>query len=312
MTTSHSDYPLGQIDVRRVALLTNPKAGKGGAAKASEIARTTLTRSGIDVVGISGATAEASLNLAQEMINEPGIDALVVCGGDGLINLAIQAQAGSGTPLGIIPSGTGNDTAREFGIPFDPRRAAMTVVRGFTTTTDLGLIRTPEGDERYFATIACAGFDSLVSDRANVLTYPRGKARYNLAIAVEFARFHSIPTRITLADGTSIDDDVTLCAVGNTSTYGGGMRVCPHADHHDGLLDITIVRKISRRKAARNVQRFFSGDFDGFDEAIQTRSRHVTIHMPGINVYADGDVMFPAPVTIEAAPAKGRFLVPRP
>lgn len=311
-TTSPDPYQLEQLQFKRVALLTNPAAGKGGAARGGDIARTTLTRSGVDVVGISGSNPEASNNLAKEMIEDSDIDALVVCGGDGLINLALQSHAGSGKPMGIIPCGTGNDTAREFGIPLDPRRAALNIVRGFTTTTDLGKITDAEGNVRYFMTIACAGFDSLVSDRTNVMKWPSGKARYNLAILMEFARFHSMPTRITLDDGTVLDEDVTLCAMGNTCTYGGGMRVCPNANHHDGLLDITVIRKISRRKAARNVNRFFTGEFDGFPEAFTTRARSAKLHMPGINVYADGDYMFPAPVTIEAVPAYGKLIVPRP
>ncbi|MCF4007537.1 diacylglycerol kinase [Corynebacterium uropygiale] len=312
MTPNPEAYPLSTVEINRVALLTNPKAGKGGASKAAEIARHTLTKTDVDVVGISGSSAEASKRLAEEMIADPDIDALVVCGGDGLINLALQAHANSGTPMGIIPAGTGNDTARALGIPLDPRRAALTVIRGFTTTCDLGQLTDAEGNQRYFMTIACAGFDSLVSDRANTLVWPHGKARYNLAMAVEFSKFHSIPTRITLDDSTVIDDDVTLCAIGNTSTYGGGMRVCPHADHHDGLFDITVIHRINRRKAARNVSRFFTGEFEGFPEATIHRAHSVEIHMPGINVYADGDFMFPSPVTATVATAAGRIIVPRP
>ncbi|MFE1514245.1 diacylglycerol kinase family protein, partial [Corynebacterium bovis] len=129
-------YAVGEVDVRRVALLTNPAAGKGTAVAAADAARRRFGERGVDVVSIQGASPASSRELAAQAVADDRIDALVVCGGDGLINLALQEQAGTGTPLGIIPAGTGNDHAREYRIPMDPRRAADVVVGGFTTTTD--------------------------------------------------------------------------------------------------------------------------------------------------------------------------------
>ncbi|MCH6197074.1 diacylglycerol kinase [Corynebacterium mastitidis] len=305
-------YQLGQRKISRVALLTNPAAGKGKAVAASEVATRAFYRYGVDVVSISGSSPEASRELAREMIQDDSIDALVACGGDGLIGLALQEQAGTDTPLGIIPAGTGNDHAREYKIPLDPRRAAKTIVEGFTTRTDLGIMRTDDGQQRYFGTIACAGFDSLVTDRTNRIPWPSGQPRYVLAILIEFLNFHSLPTRITLDDADPIEGDVTLCAIGNTKTYGGGMQVCPDADHYDGLFDITVATKMSRRKAALNVSKIFSGDFEDLEEAHQYRARKVRVEMPGINAYADGDKYFACPVECEVVPGAGYYIVPRP
>ena len=249
-----SPYDVGHVDITRLALLTNPHAGKGGAALAAEIARDRFADRGIDVVSLQGASPDGARELAARMVAEDGIDALVVCGGDGLINLALQEQAGSGVPLGIVPAGTGNDHAREYGIPTHPRRAADIVANGFTTTTDLGIMRNDDGDEHWFGTIACAGFDSLVSDRTNRIFWPKGQMRYNIAIVAEFLNFHSIPTRLVLDPGTPeeqvIDENMTLVAMGNTKSYGGGMLICPDADHHDGILDITVLESMGRVKAA--------------------------------------------------------------
>lgn len=299
-------------DISRIALLTNPAAGKGKAVAASEAAARAFYKYGVDVVRISGSSPEASRNLAREMVQDDSIDALVACGGDGLISLALQEQAGSDTPLGIIPAGTGNDHAREYNIPRDTRRAVKTIVEGYTTRTDLGIMRTDDGQERYFGTIACAGFDSLVTDRTNKIPWPSGQPRYMLAILIEFANFHSIPTRITLDDGQPIEEEVTLCAIGNTKTYGGGMQVCPDADHYDGLFDITVLSKISRSKAVLNVGKVFSGDFEDVKEAKKYRARKVRVEMPGINAYADGDKYFPCPIECEIAPGAGYYIVPRP
>lgn len=171
-------YEVGHVDLQRVALLTNPHAGKGRAGLAAEIARGRFADHGIDVLTIQGADPEGARDLARQMVEDPEVDALVVCGGDGLINLALQEQAGSGVPLGIIPAGTGNDHAREYGIPLDPERAAETIAVGRYRTTDLGLMRGPGVDGHWFGTIAMAGFDSLVTERTNQISWPTGKMRY--------------------------------------------------------------------------------------------------------------------------------------
>lgn len=307
---SQAAYPLHYTDIHKVALLTNPAASKGKAIANAAKAREEFAALGVEVEEVSGSSERESLALAREIAAREDIDAFVVCGGDGLINLALQAHVGQDTPLGIIPSGTGNDTARALGIPRDAKAAAQIIAAGLVSHADVGLLR--QGTEqRYFASIACAGFDSLVNDRANSLRWPKGKARYNVAMVVEFAQFHSMPAKLTLADGTVFEDQVTLCAIGNTSTYGGGMRVCPHASAHDGLFDITIIRRINRRKAALNVTRFFSGNFEGFPEVQTFRTSKVELDMPGINIYADGDFMFSSPLTAEIVPQGARFIVPR-
>lgn len=318
---------VGQIDIHRVALLTNPAAGKGSAASAAQKATQRLNERGIDVVHLQGPTAEASQKLAAAAIADDRADALVVCGGDGLINLALQEQAESGVPLGIIPAGTGNDHAREYNIPLDPRKAADVVADGFWTTTDLGVMTkdsgSDSGEKMWFGTIACAGFDSLVSDRTNRMTWPKGRNRYNLAILAEFMNFHSLPARLVLDEGTAdervIEQKVVLVAIGNTRSYGGGMYICPDADHHDGLFDVTVMGNLGRVKAALKFGKVFTGDIKGEDgmHFFQARTVRVDIAAPArakgpINGYADGDKFAALPMTVTIAPGAGKYLVPRP
>lgn len=321
MSEHRHAYEVGHVDLRRIALLTNPHAGKGGAGAAADIARDRFADHGIDVVSIQGASPEGARELAGRMVAEEGIDALVVCGGDGLINLALQEQAGTSTPLGIIPAGTGNDHAREYGIPTHPRRAADVIARGFCTTTDLGRMRDDAGNEHWFGTIACAGFDSLVSDRTNRIRWPRGQMRYNMAIVAEFLNFHSIPTRLVLDPGTDeervVEENMTLVAMGNTRSYGGGMVICPDADHHDGILDVTVLERMGRVKAATKFMKIFDGSFVEERGVNTYRARRVRIEMTDrggqhINGYADGDRFAPLPMEVEVVPGAGRYLVPRP
>lgn len=309
--TDH-DPGIERREINRIALLTNPAAGKGGATRRAKEALEAFYDYGVDVVNISGASAEASRDLAREMIEDESIDALVACGGDGLINLALQEQVGSDTPLGIIPGGTGNDHAREYHVPVDPRRAARLVSQGYCVRTDIGRARNDRGEERYFGTIVCTGFDAIVNDRTNAIRWPSGQARYVLATGIEFARFHSIPAKITLDDKEVIEEDITLCAVGNTRSYGGGMMVCPDADHHDGLFDITLVEKLSRTKAIQHFPKIFSGDIRSVQEVRQLRASKVRVEVPKITAYADGEPFFAAPVECEIVPNVGLYLTERP
>ena len=117
----------------------------------------------------------------------------MVLGGDGMVHLGVQAVAETGTPLGIIPAGTGNDVARYFDLPRkDPVAAAERVISG----------RHPAGGPRqsgtkYFATVLCAGFDALVNERANRMTWPKGQMRYNIATLSELRVFRPLPTPST-------------------------------------------------------------------------------------------------------------------
>ncbi len=103
-------------EVSRVTVLTNPASGHGSAPHAAERAVAQLNQRGVDVVAIAGTDAEHARRLVEGAL-ERGMDALVVVGGDGIISLALQVLAQTDVPLGIIPAGTGNDHAREFGIP---------------------------------------------------------------------------------------------------------------------------------------------------------------------------------------------------
>lgn len=308
-------YPMGVADIGAVALVTNPHAGHGRAAHAAERAMARLTEHGVSVVAVQGRDQRASASLLAEFAADDRVDALVVVGGDGMVNLALQVQAGTGLPLGIIPAGTGNDHGREYHLPTSPERAADVVADGFSITTDLGRITADDGVSRWFGTVMCSGFDSLVSDRVNRMTWPHGRNRYNLAILAEFLNFHALPFRITLDDGTVLDDPVTLAAFGNTRSYGGGMQICPTADHSDGMLDVTIIGRASRVKAATTFSKVFTGEHVEIDEVAVHRTRSARVEFLGEgrhNAYADGDVMAPLPVTVETVPAAGRYIVPRP
>lgn len=91
-----------------------------------------------------------------------------------------------------------------------------------------------------------SGFDSRVNDRGNRMRWVGGRFKYDLAILAELAAFRTIPYRIRLDGGPVQEIEATLIAVGNGSTYGGGMRICADAVMDDGLFDVTVVGDCSR------------------------------------------------------------------
>ncbi len=294
----------------RVTVLTNPMAGHGNAPHAAESAVARFQQLGIDVVEIVGRDAAHARQLVDEAVAE-GTDALVVVGGDGVIRLALQSLAGKDTPLGIVPAGTGNDHAREYRLPTaDPAAAVDVIAAGHTETVDLGRIRGTDGGDTWFGTVAATGFDSLVSDRVNRMRWPHGRMRYNLAILAELSQLRPLPFRLVFDGEREVVADLTLAAFGITRSYGGGMLICPGADHSDGLLDITMVRTGSRTKLIRLFPTVFKGTHIGLDEVSTARARTVVVDSPGINAYADGDYVGPLPVEISAEPGALRILVP--
>ncbi|MEV7023830.1 diacylglycerol kinase, partial [Kitasatospora sp. NPDC093558] len=211
----------------------------------------------------------------------------------------------------VVPAGTGNDHARAYGLPRDaPEAAADVIAAGRTRTVDLGRVTGPDGTTRWFGSVLATGFDSLVSDRTNRLRWPRGRMRYNLAILAEFANLRPLPFRITLADGTVIERDLTLAAVGNTRSYGGGMLICPAALPDDGLLDLTVVAAMPRLRIARFFPTIFKGTHVHHPEVATFRTESLRIESPGITSYADGEFIAPLPVEVSVVRDALHLLVP--
>ena len=303
--------PMSRREIGSVTVLTNPASGHGNAPHATERAIARFQQRGVDVIEIVGSDAEHARRLVDDAL-DCGTDALVVAGGDGIISVALQALALGDVPLGVIPAGTGNDHAREYRLPTgDPEAAADVVADGWAETVDLGRIQDRDGVDRWFGTVMAAGFDSLVSDRTNRMRWPHGRMRYNLAMLAELSKLRLLPFRMTFEDGDEIATDLTLAAFGNTRSYGGGMLICPNADHNDGQLDITMVHSASRTRLIRLFPTVFKGTHVDLDEVTTARARSVSVVSPGINAYADGEFVCALPVRVSAVPAALKILRPK-
>jgi diacylglycerol kinase (ATP) len=282
-----------------VAVLVSPAAGRGRAAALAAQVLAAFGEAGFApelLPAASAAEAEAQAAAAVAA----GTRAVVAVGGDGTQHAALQAVAGTSTPLAPVPAGTGNDLVLALGVPRDPvaaaRAAAEDLKAGTTRTVDLG--RT---GNRWWATVLCCGFDSAVTDRANRLRWPRGRRRYDVAVLAELARLR--PRELTLVlDGESQTLPITMVAVGNTAWYGGGMRICPGADPADGLFDVTVVGAISRLELMRTKPRLTSGTHVDHPAVSVFRASRVELSSPGVTTYADGEPVAPLPAVAECVP----------
>lgn len=289
---------------RQIALLTNPTSGKGRGRRTAAIALPRLREAGFEVRELEGADGAQALHLARQAVAD-GVESLVVCGGDGMTHIGVQAVAGTQTNLGIIPAGTGNDVARYFDIPrSDPQAAADVVVGSRVRTVDLARV-----GETYFAAVLAAGFDSKVNERANNMTWPRGQMRYNVATLAELRVFEPLPYTLVL-DGEERHLEAMLVAVGNGPSFGGGLRITEGAVLDDGLLDVVVIRPMSKARLVRSYPRLFTGTISEIPEYEHHLVRSVTLAAPGIVAYADGERLGALPLTVECAPASLRVLVP--
>lgn len=289
---------------KEIAVLTNPTSGKGkgGSVAGSVVPR--LTDAGFEVRQLTGKDADEALDLARGVVAD-GVATLAVIGGDGMMHLAAQALAGSATRLGVIPAGTGNDVARALDIPRDdPLAATDVVIGGNERTIDLGRI-----GSKYFVTVLAAGFDAIVNERANDMTWPRGQMRYNLATLAELRTFSPIPYVIEV-DGQQHRFDAMMVAVGNTTSYGGGMLITDGALADDGLLDVIAIAPMSKVELLRTFPKLFTGAHIGHPKVTRYQGSTITVAAPGIVAYADGERMSSLPLTVEVVPRALRVLVP--
>ncbi|MCX5344650.1 diacylglycerol kinase [Streptomyces atratus] len=292
-----------------ITLFVNPTAGRGRGAHAAQPAASALRDAGFSVRTVLGEDADDALRRAREAV-AGGTGALIAVGGDGMMSLALQAVAGTMTPLGVVAVGTGNDFARALGMPIrDPaaagRLAAEALKGGTVREIDLGRV-----GERWFGSVLASGFDSRVNDRGNRMRWVGGRFKYDLAILAELAAFKPIPYRIRLDGGPVREIEATLIAVGNGSTYGGGMRICADAVMDDGLFDVTVVGDCSRTTLLKVFPRVYKGTHLSHPKVTVHRVSSIELAAAGVTAYADGEQLGALPLTATCVPGAVRVLAP--
>ncbi len=289
--------------VLRIAVAINAFASFGRRRDVGPKVVAALRELGHDVTELTEVDIERLRREVQATI-AGGVDLLVVVGGDGMVSLGVNELAGTSLPLAIVPCGTGNDFARGLGLPLEDTEAAIRHLLAAITrpprAIDAVLVR--HGDlTSWYVGVLSAGFDANVNERANRMRRPRGKSRYTLAMLRELATFRPIPYRVTV-DGVPRDLSAMLISVANNTSMGGGMLIAPDAVIDDGLLDLFIVKPLSRLGLLRVFPKVFSGTHTHLPQVELTRCRSVRIEGPGVIAYADGERVGPLPVQVDVKP----------
>ena len=274
-------------------LAINPTSGRGKGAIVGQQVANFLSERKIQYRIVTGANAlQFQENLRKESSSGSGV---IAVGGDGLLHMAIQVAADTNLPLVTVPAGTGNDFVRALGWdPEKPLQPLWAAINENPTVIDLGNV-----DGEFFGAIASTGFDSIVNERANRMRFPKGPAKYNVAMALELPRFKPLQYKFVI-DGKSYEREAMLIAAGNGSSYGGGMLVCPSADLQDGLLDLMILNPVSKREFVMIFPSVYEGKHIEHPQVEIIRAKEIYIEADAV-CYADGERVGPMPATISVA-----------
>lgn len=313
----------------RVGLVVNPTSGRGRHGGAARVVSSALVLAGHDVLEAYGTTYDESRLSATALLeSSPGLDALVVVGGDGTVHLGLDVVATTKVPLGIVAVGTGNDIARHLGLPVHDAAAATTVItealagRGAQVRLDAIHSTRPDGspvpdEHEWSLAVVSAGIDAAVNVRANSLCWPKGEGRYLRATLAEIASLSPYGYRLT-TDSGRWEGPALLLAVANTRYFGGGLDLCPGADATDGLLDVVRLDPVPRRRLLRLLSQLYKGTHLGQPGVRLERTRALTIEALGPDSpwqdppwpMADGEAVANLPLRLEAVPQVVTVLMP--
>jgi diacylglycerol kinase (ATP) len=290
---------------RRLVVAANPTAASGRWSQAGQHVVRRLRAAGHEIehlhaVDWASLRAMAASAVAEAPRGRP--DALVVVGGDGMVHLGVNVVADTGVGLGVVPTGSGNDTARALGIPRGDPDAAVAVLLAALDhgprVADAGLATAADGSRTWFLGALSAGFDALVNERANRLRWPPGRARYVRALLVELLRLRRIRYRLEI-DGVRADSEAALVCVANGPSIGGGMRVAPDALLDDGLFDVLVVQPLPRITFLRLFPSVYRGEHLRDPRVRVVRARRVHIDAEAVVGYADGERVASLPPDLE-------------
>ena len=288
------------------AVVINPVSGGGkGAVLGTEVAGF-YTEKGLPYQIITATSADKLSKSLSEFLdkNSNSIDGVIAVGGDGLAHLVLQIAVPRKIAFSVIPAGTGNDFVRALGWSLNEIKTQLNhVISSPPAKIDLGL-----ADSEWFGAVLSTGFDSVVNEKANTLNWPKGPMKYNVAIAMELPKFKPLNYVIEL-DNQIIETEAMLIAVGNGSSYGGGMKVCPQADLKDGLFDVMVLRPVSKIEFVKVFPTVFSGKHIEHRQVDIYRTKRVSLQAQAV-AYADGERIGGLPVRAECIAGAGLSWLP--
>ena len=300
--------------------IVNPVAGSDRGLKDWPIISKLLRDTNIAFDAVFTEKKYHATELAVEAVNKD-YRKIIVVGGDGTLHevvngLFIQKKCSTtDVILSVIAVGTGNDWIRMFGIPRKYTEAIKAIADEKTFLQDVGRISYYESfvhQVRYMANVAGVGFDAVVNRRYNRLK-ERGvynKLLYVFSMGLSVFSYRSRYFRMWVDGKEVISEKVFTGAIGIGKYNGGGMQQIPHAVADDGLLDITMIKKMNNFNVFLHIKSLYNGNIYNVPRSMFARGETVRIECePESPIEIDGEAVGYSPFEFHVIPKALKVIV---
>jgi YegS/Rv2252/BmrU family lipid kinase len=287
----------------RILVIANPISGRRhGPARVRELAERLVRRGHAVELHFTRGRDDARARAGEA---DPGLERLVVAGGDGTLNEVLNGLADPGkVPLAQLPLGTANLLGHEFGLPRSPEACADLVERGRIRRLDLGLL----GERRFLAVASC-GFDAMVTAALERRSGALGYRGY-LGPIWRTLRSYRPPALLVSLDGAPAIPGALVVA-SHVRNYGGLFCVTPHAAPDSGLLDVCVFASATIPDLVRYAAAGLHRGMAHLRGVTSARALHVEIEADApVPVEVDGDACGTTPARIGVTPRCVPFVVP--
>ncbi len=303
-------------------VVVNPKAGSGKCSKDWPEINRLLQKHFIFDYHFTEYRGHA-IELISKAI-EFGFYKFISVGGDGTLNEVVNGIFKSNNPLknevllGVITVGTGNDWGRTHNMPQSYADMVKVIDKRKIFLHDVGKAKyrhAGEKESRYFLNIAGMGFDALVAKKVNKLKENGhgGIMVYMASLISGLFQFKTTKIKVSSAGNVLYDDHTFLVAIGICRYNGGGMKLLPDALPDDGLLDMTIIKKVPKLKVLANIKNVFDGSFVKLKEVKRFRASSFTIESEpphSLHLETDGESLGLSPLDFDVLPRALKVIVP--
>lgn len=304
----------------RWMVIINPNAGRRKGEKDWPTIDRLLRQKGFSFHYAFSQYPRHAIEIARKSV-EQGYRKIMAVGGDGTINevvngVFLQSKVPTNeVSLAVIPVGTGNDWGKMFQISGNYQQVVDIIARGKWFLQDAGIVDYHNGDvkhSRYFINIAGIGFDALVAKKTNSRKQ-KGKSSplsYLLALFSSLLKYNSCEAEIVAGPGNKVNTSLFSMNVGICRYNGGGMKQTPNAIPDDGLFDLTIIRKVKKRRVIRHVAKIYKGSHLSLPYVSTLRTHTVSITSPTpMNLEVDGESLGHTPLEFSIIPSSIKVIV---
>jgi diacylglycerol kinase (ATP) len=280
-----------------VKVILCPIAGRGYGDRVEPQLRRLLAAEGLDIDLVRTERAYHAAELAEAAAND-GFETIVAAGGDGTFNevvnglMAALDKTGTTAVMGVIPVGSGSDFANTVGVSPDLQEACHQFAQGRVRKVDVGRVNLPGQPPRYFDNTVNIGFGGVVTIEARKIKRLRGIALYLPVVLKTVFLYYTAPLVTIAYDEQEMTLPAVMVSVANGRREGGGFYVAPQAQPDDGLLDLCIVRELSRIGMLALIPHFMKGTHVDRDPVSMARAQRITISSADdLVAHMDGEVL---------------------